>query len=153
MQTGRERREPARAPGPGSRDTGESQPLAAGPALAQSAVPPAAQHPRDSRTKKTRRRCELAEGRASHEAAAPIKTGNSAILGVSPGPCQEGAGSPRSHSFIFSHTQVVCLSSKPAKSSLPPPSCLSPVFLSLSFPLCPPTPLLGYHRPRVTITL
>lgn len=65
---------------------------------------PAAQQPRASRAKKRRHRCKLEKERASHYAAAPIKTENSALLGVSPRPCQEGAGSekPQLHFFPYS---------------------------------------------------
>lgn len=65
---------------------------------------PAAQQPRASRAKKRRHRCKLEKERASHCAAAPIKTENSALLGVSPRPCQEGAGSgkPQLHFFPYS---------------------------------------------------
>lgn len=87
--------------------TKEGKPKAGSPALAQSAGKPnllAAQQPRARRVKERRHRRKLEKERASHYAAAPIKTENSALLGVSPRPCQEGAGSekPQLHFFPYS---------------------------------------------------
>lgn len=68
---------------------------------------PAAQQPRASRAKKGRHRCKLEKERASHYAAAPIKTENSALLGVSPSPCQEGAGSEKPQLHFFPYSSVM----------------------------------------------
>lgn len=108
----RRRRSGAQAPGlhrglVEAQITKEGKPKAGSPALAQSAGKlnlPAAQQRRVSRAKQRRHRCELEKERGSHYAAAPIKTENSALLGVSPRPCQEGAGSekPQLHFFPYS---------------------------------------------------
>lgn len=109
---------------------------------------PAAQQPRASRAKKRRHRCKLEKERASHYAAAPIKTENSALLGVSPRPCQEGAGSEKPQLHFFPYSSGMSFKGAFPLSqqnhlfvSFPPsPAASSCLFPSL---VLPPAPLFG----------